>query len=60
MTVDGQKACSRCGRPRDRKGQRYCKRCHAQYQRDRRAGMIEVLLTLQEWEDVKQRRAAGG
>jgi hypothetical protein len=26
-------ACSRCGKPHDRKGQRYCRDCHAAYQR---------------------------
>jgi RNA polymerase subunit RPABC4/transcription elongation factor Spt4 len=57
MSAGGVKACSRCGRPRDKKGQRYCRLCHAQYCRDRRAGMVEVLLTVEEWERVKERRA---
>jgi hypothetical protein len=26
--------CSRCGKPRDREGQRYCIACHAAYMRD--------------------------
>ena len=25
--------CSRCGKPRDKAGQRYCKSCHAAYMR---------------------------
>lgn len=25
--------CPKCGGPRNRPGQRYCKRCHAEYQR---------------------------
>ncbi len=28
--------CSRCGGAQDRAGQRYCRRCHAAYQRERR------------------------
>lgn len=58
MSVGGVKACSRCGRPRDKKDQRYCKLCRAAYARERRAGMIEVLLTLEEWAEVKERRGA--
>lgn len=27
------KTCSRCRQPMDREGQRYCRRCHAAYQR---------------------------
>jgi len=25
--------CSKCGGPKDKPGQRYCKRCHAEYMR---------------------------
>jgi hypothetical protein len=50
------KPCSKCGRPRDRPGQRYCAECHAFYMRTRRRGMVEVLLTPQEWAAVKQLR----
>jgi hypothetical protein len=57
VTVDGQKMCSRCPRPRDQKNQRLCKACHAQDMRDRRAGKIEVLLTPEEWALILERRA---
>lgn len=58
MTVDGVKACSRaCGRPA-RPGQSYCQFCHTEYCRRRRQGMIERLLTPEEWEMVKELRAA--
>ena len=30
------KPCSRCGKPRDRDGQKYCRSCHAAYQREHR------------------------
>lgn len=29
--------CSKCGGPRDRVGQAYCRRCHAEYNRNWRA-----------------------
>jgi len=57
MSAGGAKVCSRCGRSRDQGKQRYCKLCHAQYCRDRRAGMVEVLLTREEWAAVKAERA---
>jgi hypothetical protein len=62
VTVDGQKMCSRCPRPRDQKNQRLCRACHAQDMRDRRAGKVEVLLTPEEWGLILERRAgpAGG
>jgi hypothetical protein len=41
------------GRPQSR-----CNGCHARYERDRRAGKIQVLLTLEEYEAVKAARAA--
>jgi hypothetical protein len=53
MPVGGVKACFRCGRPRDRKGQRYCRLCHTLYMREYRAGKVMVLLTVDEWEAVK-------
>lgn len=56
--IDGQKGCSRCGGPRDKPGQRYCKACHADYCRERREGMVEALLTPDEWELVQRMRAA--
>jgi hypothetical protein len=59
VTVDGQKMCSRCPRPRDQKNQRLCRACHAQDMRDRRAGKVEVLLTPEEWGLILERRRAG-
>jgi NMD protein affecting ribosome stability and mRNA decay len=35
--------CSRCGRERDREGQRYCRSCIADYQRERYARMARAL-----------------
>jgi hypothetical protein len=55
--VDGQKPCSMCGAPRDRKNQRYCRKCHREYIRARRAGMVEVLLTPAEWQVIQALRA---
>ena len=58
-SAGGVKACScGCGRPRDRDGQRYRRDCHAAYARRRREGMVEVLLTPQEWAAVKRARRA--
>lgn len=57
MSADGQKACSNCGRPRDRGKQRYCKRCHAQYMRNYRSGRVVVFLTPEQWTIVKERLA---
>jgi hypothetical protein len=59
VTGDGQKLCSRCQRRPRRPGQRYCKPCHTDYCAERRAGMVEVLLTPGEWEAVRLARAAG-
>lgn len=56
ISVDGAKACSRCGGPRDRPGQRYCRKCHTEYCRQRRAGMVEVLLTPEERAAVRDAR----
>lgn len=52
------KTCSRCGRPRDRKGQRLCRECHASNMRALRRGMVSVLLTPDEWAAVKAARQA--
>lgn len=35
--------CSHCGKPRDRDGQRYCRLCHAAYQRWWRRGQTFAL-----------------
>jgi hypothetical protein len=64
---DGEKPCIDCGRPveRTRQGdgqgrkQSRCNWCHARYNRDRRDGMVQVLLTPEEWAGVKRARAAG-
>jgi hypothetical protein len=38
------KPCSRCGRERDREGQRYCRACHNAYKRElRRDGRLSEL-----------------
>lgn len=58
--VDGVKACSRCGKPRDQKNQRLCKACHRDDMRDRRAGKYEVLLTPQEYAVIMEMRGRGG
>jgi hypothetical protein len=57
-SVNGQKACSRCSKPRDRKGQRYCSICHAAYMREWRAGQVTVLLTPEEWAGIQALRAS--
>ena len=53
----GRKLCSRCKRRPRKKGQRHCKECHAEYMREwregRRGGLIQVLLTPDEWALVK-------
>jgi len=35
-------ACSRCQKENDRKGQRYCKACHAKYMREHRVGYASM------------------
>jgi hypothetical protein len=60
VSVDGVRACSKCGAPRDKKKQRYCKACRNAYSQARRAGMVEVLLTPEEWAAVKSQRAGPG
>jgi hypothetical protein len=39
-------------------GQRYCRPCRAEYNRNWRAGKIQVMLTREEWADVKAARVA--
>ena len=50
------KKCSRCWRPRDRRGQRYCRGCQAIDAAEYRVGRFYVLLTAQEYEELKARR----
>ena len=61
MLIDGAPACARCGRrPRRRSKNRiqsYCDFCHREYCAERRAGMVEVLLTPDEWAAVQAARA---
>lgn len=38
--------CSRCGQSRDRPGQRYCRRCQREYQRERHRRGIENYASL--------------
>ena len=38
-----KRTCSKCGGPKDKPGQRYCKRCHAEYMRAWR-GMRETVV----------------
>jgi len=45
-----QAKCSRCDKPRDRKGQRYCSSCHARYMIERRAQ--DRLLLIADIEDA--------
>ena len=52
----GRKLCSRCKQRLPAKGQRYCRPCFADYNAERRAGMVEVLLTPEEWAAVKAAR----
>ena len=64
--IDGKPVCPRCGlRPRKWLGRRYdafCKPCRTNYKREymqnRRAEMVEVFLTREEWAAVKAMRAA--
>lgn len=66
VRADGKAACSRCGRPVQRTRQRggrgrpqsLCNSCHAEDQRDRRAGTVQVQLTPEEYAAVKAARAA--
>lgn len=59
--VDGKPACTKCGRrPKRWDGKRwqsYCTECKREYSTERRAGLVEVLLTAQEWEAVQIMRA---
>src|SRR6266702_8037 len=59
LAIGGRKRCSRCGGFRDRPGQRYCQSCNTIYQRDRRQGRVQVLLTPEEWAEVKLTRQIG-
>ena len=34
--------CAKCGEPRDKAGQAYCRRCHATYMRNRRAQQVTI------------------
>jgi hypothetical protein len=44
MTADAHElCCSRCGGPRDRPGQRYCRSCHAAYKRNWRKLQQQML-----------------
>lgn len=63
----GRKLCSRCKQRLPKKGQRYCQPCLTDYMRDwrqkgqakgrqRRDGMVEALLTADEWAAVQQLR----
>ena len=52
----GRKLCSRCKQRLPAKGQRYCIPCHREDMAERRAGMVEVLLTREEWAAVKAAR----
>lgn len=55
---DGRKMCSRCGRRPPRRGQRWCNPCFAEYNRDWRAGKVQVMLTPGEWKMIQAWRAA--
>lgn len=58
---DGQKPCSQCGGPRDRgPRQSYCRRCHAEYCRQWRAGKLTMLLSPEEAAAVRALREVGG
>lgn len=63
MFIDGQPACVKClKRPRRKsKGryQSYCRVCHQEYCAVRRAGMVERLLTQEEWAIVQRARLVG-
>ena len=54
----GRKLCSRCKQRLPAKGQRYCRPCHTDYVAERRKGMIEVLLTPEEWAGIRAAREA--
>ena len=56
---DGQKACTNCHRRPRVPGQRWCQVCRTEYNWERRAGKVQVLLTPEEWAAVKAARAAG-
>jgi hypothetical protein len=48
--------CFQCGEARDREGQRYCRACHAAYQRDWRRQRTRLLQQLMEQHsDIVQR-----
>jgi len=43
LHVQRPKTCSRCDKPRNRRGQRYCRACHAAYQRKHRAAQLAAV-----------------
>lgn len=58
VTVNGQRPCSRCGGPRPAgRKDRYCQDCRRDYTRGTREGMIQALLTPEEWGLILERRA---
>lgn len=54
--------CIRClrrpARRSPKRWQSYCQECHAQYVWERRRGLVQVLLTADEWAAVKAARDA--
>jgi len=53
VTGAGGKGCSSCGGARDRKNQRYCKKCHRAYMQKWRSGKVAVLLSPDDWQRVQ-------
>jgi hypothetical protein len=54
------KPCSKCGGPRDKPGQRYCRRCSREYHAARRVGRTEMHLTPEERDVVLAMRTRAG
>ena len=57
ILADGQKGCGRCRQRPRAVGQQWCQVCRTEYNRERRQGKIEVLLTPEEWTVVLRWRA---
>lgn len=55
---DSGRICGRCSARAAAPGQRWCQPCHTDYVRAQRAGMVNVLLTPDEWLAVKAARLA--
>ena len=56
-TDDGRRVCPRCAKRPLEPAQKMCQPCHADYERDRRAGTTQMQLTAEELAVVLSLRA---